>query len=508
MISIYNLNIDKYKESAIKAIHSGWISNHGEYIIKTTELIKKILNINYCILMANGTCATHCLFLSLKYKYPSINNIYIPNNCYIAVYNSALLVYNAEQLNVLKIDIDTWNMSIDTEYILSLKKNSAIVIVHNMGNIININFIKKIRPDIILIEDNCEGLFGKYNNIYTGTDTSTLCSSISFYGNKIITSGEGGAFLTNDIEVYTHINKVYSQGMSDIKYIHNVLAYNYRMNNISAALLYDQLLDINNIIDIKKKIFNNYTNLLYPLIKDNKIKLFKKEYNIESALWIFSLRVLNNNISIENTVLWFKNNNIDIRPFFYPINRHNHLNMIKYTDDNSNILNNEIIMIPSSPNISLFEQNKVIDVLYEYILFINNISTIYIDNTNIELLNNFIKNIDTKYFTYYINRTSECIKYHKYTLLFYDNKKKEYVGYTHINNDNWFGIYLNKNYQNKKLGSLLLNFTIQISKINILYLSVNITNEIAIKLYKKNDFIIYDSCSKNYYMKKNIIQIC
>ena len=505
MINIYNINIDKYKQSAINAINSGWISNHGEYIHKTTELIKQILNVKYCILMANGTCATHCLFMSLKFKYPHISNIYVPNNCYVAVYNCALMVYN--QINVLKIDVDTWNMNIDTEYILSLKQNSAIVIVHNLGNILNVNIIKKIRPDIILIEDNCEGLFGKYDNIYTGTNPQTLCSSISFYGNKIISSGEGGAFLTNDDDVYSHINSVYSQGMSPIKYIHNIHAYNYRMTNIEAAFLYDQLNDITHIVDNKKRIFNNYISLLTPLIKNNRVKIFKQEDNTESALWIFSLRIINNT-NIETTLKWFNKNNIDIRPFFYPINKHAHLSMIECNDMTSTLLNNEIIMIPSSPNITLIEQNTVIDVIYSYILLINNIGVVIIDNSNIELLDEFIKNIDSQYFTYYNNRESKYTSTHKTTLLFYDTITNEYFGYTHINNENWFGIYLNKNYQNKKLGEILLNYTIQHSRINEIYLSVNINNIHAIKLYNNNDFVIYRSCDKNHYMKKVIHQIC
>ena len=49
--------------------------------------------------MNNGTCATHCLFLALKYKYPTINKIYVPNNCYIAAWNMALLEYNIDKLN-------------------------------------------------------------------------------------------------------------------------------------------------------------------------------------------------------------------------------------------------------------------------------------------------------------------------------------------------------------------------------------------------------------------------
>jgi perosamine synthetase len=267
----------------------------------------------------------------------------------------------------MKMNLKTWNIDTDENYINSLDKNSAILIVHNLGNIINVPRLKRIRPDIIFIEDNCEGLFGKYNNIYSGTSTDTLCTSISFYGNKTITTGEGGAFLTNHQDIYEHINKVYSQGMSNIRYLHDVHAYNYRMTNIQAAFLYEQLNDIDNILCIKTQIFNNYERLLEPLINEGKIKLFKKEDNTVSANWIFAIRIIGNNKSIEETNIFFKNNNIDIRPFFYPINRHGHLMSIINEDAVSELLNKEIIMIPSSPTITIEEQKLVIDVINLFI---------------------------------------------------------------------------------------------------------------------------------------------
>ena len=68
MISIYEPEISNYSNSPIQAIKSGWISNHGEFVENSTNKLKEILNAKHVILMANGTCATHCLFLSIKYK--------------------------------------------------------------------------------------------------------------------------------------------------------------------------------------------------------------------------------------------------------------------------------------------------------------------------------------------------------------------------------------------------------------------------------------------------------
>ena len=371
MINIYNPNICDYTDSALDAIKSGWISNHGEYVKKATELLKNYLGVKHVILMANGTCATHALFLSLKYKHPNINKIYVPNNCYVAAWNALLMEYEEKVMEVMKMDIDTWNINTNEDYINTLDNGAAVLIVHNLGNVINVPRLKNMRPDLIFVEDNCEGLFGKYENIHSGTSTSSLCTSVSFYGNKIITTGEGGAFFTNDTEIYNYIFKVYSQGLSSTRYLHDVHAYNYRMTNVQAAFLYDQLNSIEKILSNKKRIFDYYESLLVPLIANNRVKLFKKEDNTENAHWIYSVRIVDNPLSIDETFNFFKDKGIDTRPFFYPINKHGHLKNIQFDDYVSYRLNSDVLMIPSSPTITNEEQEYVVDCIGQFIFYID-----------------------------------------------------------------------------------------------------------------------------------------
>ena len=373
IIPIYKPYLSKYKTSPIDAINSEWISNHGKYIELATNKLKEVLNVKHAILMANGTMATHSLFISLRYKHPNISKIYVPNNVYVAVYNCALMEYNLENLEILKINEHTWNMEENEEYIMSLETNSAIVIVHNIGGIIDVDRIKQLRPDIVLIEDNCEGLFGKYNEKNTGTSDNILCSSASFYGNKTITTGEGGAFITNDDEVYNYIKRVFSQGMSSKRFIHDVHAYNYRMTNVQAAFLYEQLNDIDCILDLKKRIFNNYELLLNDEIRSNKIAIQTINSNCERANWMFSVHLINNKKSIDEINTYFIENDIEIRPFFYPYYSHNHLKTImnQTTDYSiSETLNNNIIILPSFPELTFHQQEYIVSKI---IILVNSV---------------------------------------------------------------------------------------------------------------------------------------
>ena len=279
--------------------------------------------------------------------------------------------YDNTQIEVMKMDNYTFNIDITEDYINSLDKNSAVLIVHNLGNIINVPRLKRLRPDLIFVEDNCEGIFGKYENIYSGTGDCSLCSSVSFYGNKTITTGEGGAFFTNDLDVYKYIKTYYSHGMSDIRYIHNIEGTNYRMTNIQASLLYDQLNDIGTILNLKRQVYNYY-KLLYDKLPDeykNIFFLLKEENDTEHSTWIFSL--ITYNFDYDNFERYMNEKNIQIRPLFYDIHLHNHLLNIKNL--NQKIISNGF-MLPSYPELTEIQQEYIFNCLTEYCVVNNKVN--------------------------------------------------------------------------------------------------------------------------------------
>src|SRR4030043_1877881 len=101
-IPIYIPYLDRYTNSAHEAISSNWISNLGKYINLAGDQIKKLLNVKYCILMNNGTSATHCLYVALKLKCPNLTRIYIPNGVFIAPWNTGLMEFPKETFVEMK----------------------------------------------------------------------------------------------------------------------------------------------------------------------------------------------------------------------------------------------------------------------------------------------------------------------------------------------------------------------------------------------------------------------
>ena len=356
MIPVYKPRV--FTESAISALQSGWISSQGEFIAKTTEKLRSIMNVPYAILMNNGTSATHMLYRALRFKHPEIQKVYVPNNVFVAVWNAALYEFPKTAIHVLDMNPFTLNMRTDEEYLKSLSTNSAVVVVHNVGNVVNVPRLKRIRPDLVFLEDNCEGMFGRYEGILSGSSQSSLCSCVSFFANKTITSGEGGAFFTHDQDVYDFVYKSIHHGLSGERYIYHTRGYNYRMTNIQAALLYDQLYNVDSILSDKLVIFKRYRRLL-----DKSVVFLTEEEDTNSSLWMFSCGVKNTQYSKIETFMNARG--IDIRPFFYDISRHRHLSDIPAVTID---LDTTFIMLPSYPDLSESECLYIASTLNTFVL--------------------------------------------------------------------------------------------------------------------------------------------
>lgn len=347
MIPIYKPYLNKENlKYAHEAIDSTWVSSQGEYLDYVKNELKTLLGCEKIILTNNGTTATHLLALALKYKYPHITKILVPNNVYVAAWNSFLFDKNYELIPI-DADLESWN--IDIEKIGDkLDDNTAILVVHNIGNIINVPKLKKRFPNTVIMEDNCEGFLGKYDDKFSGTDS--FASSISFFGNKSITSGEGGAFITNDEDIFNYVNTIKNQGQSDIKFLHSELGYNYRMTNLQAAILYGQIIDIAKIVEMKKKVFYEYKEQLKTI---SVIKFQKQDDNTTHSNWMFGVRFLNFNLEMKNKLeLYLFESGIDTRPMFYSINKHPYLKDIKCETINADLLQAQCLILPSYPELT------------------------------------------------------------------------------------------------------------------------------------------------------------
>lgn len=330
---------------AHEALDSTWISSQGIYIDKAKEKLKEMVGSRYVILVNNGTCATHMLALGLKKKHPNIRKIIVPNNVYVAAWNS-FLYSGGFDLEVVDARLDTWN--INQELLKDSGEDAALLVVHNLGNIVNVPALQKKFPKLVIVEDACEGLFGTYDSKSAGT--ASLMGSVSFFGNKTVTSGEGGAVFTQDEELFEYLNSVRGQGQSSVRYVHDKLGYNYRMTNIQAALLYGQLEIAEEIREMKSRVFDSYVS---ELSSAEEVRFQAVEPGTHHAQWMFAVRFEGFTLEKKRALeLFLFENNIETRPMFYPINKHEHLKAVKGDMTVATQLNHQALLLPSFPELT------------------------------------------------------------------------------------------------------------------------------------------------------------
>ena len=368
MIPVYKPYLNKdILRLAHNALDSTWISSKGEYIFEVEKKLTNIhsigdVRVNSALTCCNGTAATHLVAKVLKKNYPNIKKIIVPNNVYVASWNS--FIYDKEfELEAIDADPNTWNINKEHLYD-KLKKSdlneTAFLAVHNLGNILNVPQIQRDWNDLIIVEDNCEGFFGEYENVKSGT--VSFASSLSFFGNKNITSGEGGAVIANTND-QRYLYKIRSQGQSNIRFVHDELGYNYRMTNIQAAILLGQIEALDNIRIMKDKIFSMYKKLLANV---DEVSIQTIEPNTLHSNWMFGIRIKNGNyFDVES---FLNRNFIETRPMFYPINAHAHLKDISCNSyEIATVLNKECVILPSYPELQEHEICHIVNTIKNYI---------------------------------------------------------------------------------------------------------------------------------------------
>lgn len=349
MIPIYQPYLPKGSlKRAHDALDSTWISSKGKYLDEAKDRLKDLTGSRYVILVNNGTSATHLLSIALN-RFTPRTNVIVPDNVYVAAWNS--MIYDRQnRLIPVQANIDTWNFDTKIANDLAYKYNANILIVHNIGNIVDINLF----DNHTIVEDNCEGFLGSYGRM---SGTMSLASSVSFFGNKTITTGEGGAVFTDDEKVFEFLNSTKGQGQSHVRYLHDKIGYNYRMTNVQAAILIGQLEMVDDIINMKGAIFDQYDKELDGVVVRPKV-----HSRTDPANWMYAIRIPGiteeERIKIEHYMF---QNYIETRSMFFNIAEHGYLDeFITYDDTydrtNSDILRREVLMLPSFPELT---SNKV-----------------------------------------------------------------------------------------------------------------------------------------------------
>ncbi len=350
MIPIAEPYLDKEElNNVVEAIESGWISSKGKFIRKFEKDFARYCNRKHGISTSNGTTALHLALLSLGIG--EDDEVLVPDLTFISPAN-AIKYCNATPVLV---DINKDYYGIDPEKIEEkiTKKTKAIIMVHLYGYPCNVDAIEKIakKYNLKIIEDAAEAHGAEYKNRKVGSFGDVSC--FSFYGNKIITTGEGGMCLTDNSELAEKIKILRDHGKKPgEKYYHPFVGFNYRMTNLQAAVGCAQLKKIRQIIGKKDEILRKYNGLLKNLENQGKITLPKEIPWSKNVCWLYSIFIENNSeLSRDEIMSKLKQKGIETKPFFYPLH-----SMPPYKTSESFPVSEELskkgLSLPSSINLS------------------------------------------------------------------------------------------------------------------------------------------------------------
>lgn len=348
----------KYLTNCVK---TNWISSNGPYVRKFEKLFSHKHKVKDAVAVSSGTTALHLALLCLGIK--KGDEVIVPDLTFAATINA--IIYVGAKPVIAKVNKKTWTIDHNNLEKLCTNRTKAVIAVHLFGNPCNLNYLVKFcrRKNFYLIEDCAESIGSSYSNKLVGKfgDAATF----SFYGNKTITTGEGGMIFFKKNALNEKARILRDHGMSQQRrYYHDIVGYNYRLTNMQAAIGCAQFERLDKIINEKIKIAKEYKKHL----KQIKNITFQKDESLsKNTFWAVALQIkVKNPVSLIINKL--EKSGIEVRNFFYPLSTQNIYKKYKVQDNRNEIkLFEKGLILPSFNGISKKQIKYVSECLIKII---------------------------------------------------------------------------------------------------------------------------------------------
>lgn len=343
------------KKYVIDCLDSAWISSKGKYVGLFEKEFASYVKAEYSTGVCNGTVALHLALLALGIGQG--DEVIVPTLTYIAPVNS--ITYTGATPIFVDSLLDTWQINPEDVIRAITPKTKAILAVHLYGHPCDMKVLKDIatKNRIFLIEDCAEAIGSLYQGEHVGTfgDVATF----SFYGNKTITTGEGGMLITNNQTIYDRAVHFKGQGLAKYReYWHDAIGYNYRMTNICAAIGLAQLEQVATILQKKRHIVDLYRELL----ENSEFKVHGNVGDVYHSYWMVSILVpkANQRDAVREKL---SKAGIETRPVFYPVHTMPMYSLKYERHDNAEAIASRGINLPSYPDLSDGQVQYICNVL-------------------------------------------------------------------------------------------------------------------------------------------------
>lgn len=337
-----------------KAVKENWVSSAAPGIKKFEHEIAKIASSKYAIATITGSAALHLALKTLGLG--KSDKIIVPDFTFAASINAVELAGSIP----LIVDINYQDWTLDTsilEQVILKEKPKAVIVVHTLGHPADMKKILKLKKkyNIKVIEDAAGAMGAEFENKKVGCLGDA--GIFSFNGNKIITTGSGGALLLNSKRLYNLAMLLAKQGKPKTNYIYKHSGFNYKMSNINASLGYPQIKLFNQFL--KKKI--EIANLYDKAFKSNRRFLpMPRNSNVKSSCWLYSLKMQTKK-DANSLIKFLYKKNIEARLFWENLSSQKPYKDYFFKGNNVSLeLSKKIVSLPCSTSLTIKDQKIVI----------------------------------------------------------------------------------------------------------------------------------------------------
>jgi perosamine synthetase len=346
------------KRYVLECLDSTWISSKGRFISEFEGRFAEFAGVTYAVGVCNGTVALHLALVTLGIG-PG-DEVIVPSLTYIAAAN-AIAYTGATPVFVDSLP-DTWQMDPADVRRKVTPRTKGIMAVHLYGHPCDMDALSAIASehDVFLIEDCAEAFGSRYKGRHVGSFGDI--AAFSFFGNKTITTGEGGMVVTNDKTLFERARHFKGQGLAAHReYWHDVIGYNYRLTNICAAIGLAQLERADEFIAKKRQLAKIYREQLADL----PVEVHGEFGEVTHSYWMISILVKK---AAERDPLraHLAKSGIETRPLFYPAHtmpmyaaryqRHPHAEDIAWRGIN----------LPSWPGLTLKQVKEIVSAIHDF----------------------------------------------------------------------------------------------------------------------------------------------
>ena len=358
-------------KNVTEAIKAGMNWAVGSNIEKFEKMMAEYIGTKYCVVFNSGTSALHAALLTYNIK--EGDEVIVPSFTFIATANAPLFV----GAKPVFADIEEETYGLDSEDVKEkiTEKTKAIIPIHYGGCPCKIKELREIADDhnLILIEDAAESLGARIGDKKVGAFGDA--AMLSFCQNKIITTGDGGAIITDSREIYEKLKLIRSHGrletsdyFSSTEYMDYItLGYNFRMSNIIAALGVAQLKKVDKIIEMRRKNAEYLTARLKREIK--QIITPTSPENYYHVYQMYTIRIKDSKIMRDNLMKYLADKGIMTKVYFSPVHlTHFYKNELGYacklpvTEE----ISSQVLTLPMYPALTKEEMHRMVEEIKNF----------------------------------------------------------------------------------------------------------------------------------------------